>query len=198
MLTLWLLACGGPDVAMTGVCAPYATDEHLLTACVIRRVLPIGDPALAIFVCDSLPLPRSAECRGRWVNAQSGFPSLSREVLLSACDGQPDCAFDALDARPVGTYADQVLACEQHAERYVDDCAGHAAQRLLEAHPTDDAIRAAMQVAHADRLRMLIPTYMAVAGRTHCPDIGPTTAACDGEVAQEILRRKTNAAQVQP
>ena len=127
-----------------------------------------------------------------------GFQSLTREVLLSACDGQPDCAFDALDARPAGTYADQVAACEALTERYVEDCAGHAAQRLLEAHPTDAAIRAAMQAPHADRLRMMLPTYMAVAGRTHCPDIGPTTATCDGEVAQEILRRNPNATQVQP
>jgi hypothetical protein len=84
------------------------------------------------------------------------------------------------------------------ATKPVVEAVHHAAQRLLEAHPTDAAIRAAMQAPHADRLRMMLPTYMAVAGRTHCPDIGPTTATCDGEVAQEILRRNPNATQVQP
>ena len=200
MLTLWLLACATspPRLATVPGCTAYADDEDLLTACVIRSVLTMEDPSLSMPACDTLPAPRRAECRGRWVNAQSGFQSLSRDVLLSACDGQPDCAFDALDARPAGTYADQVAACEALTGRYVDDCAGHAAQRLLEAHPTDAAIRAAMQAPHADRLRMMLPTYMAVAGRTHCPDIGPTTATCDGEVAQEILRRNPNATQVQP
>lgn len=47
-----------------------------------------------------------------------------------------------------------------------------------------------MQVAHADRLRMLIPTYMAVAGRTRCPDIGPMTGPCDEDLQREILRRR--------
>ena len=200
MLTLWLLACAAslPSVATVRACTAYAGDEDLLSACVIRSVLPIEAPAVAILACDTLPTPRREECRGRWVNAQSGFRSLSREVLLSACGGQPDCAFDALDARPIGTYADQVAACEEHVGRYVDDCAGHAAQRLLESHPTDDAIGAAMQIAHADRLRMLIPTYMAIAGRTRCPDLGSITGACNEDLQREILRRKPNAAQVQP
>jgi hypothetical protein len=194
MLTLWMLACGAPpqDFVAVQECVAYSSDADLLAACVIRSVLPIENPALALPVCDTLPGPRRAECRGRWVNAQSGFQSLSREVLLDACEGQPDCAFDALDARPQGTYADQVAACEALAGRYVDDCAGHAAQRLLEAHPTDEAILAAMHVPHADRLRMLIPTYMAVSGRTQCPDIGPTTAMCNDELQQELVRQRRN------
>lgn len=184
---VWMLffgCLGAPSQGGAVACADYAGDEDLLTACALREVVAIEDSARAAAFCAQLPPARVGACRVRWVNAAVGFrPRPSLAVLLTMCGDARDCAFDALDAWPADSYPAAVAACATYAPSFVEDCAGHAAQRLLDGGASDAQITEAAAQPHAALLVQMLPNHLARLGREHCPDVGRFTAACEADLA---------------
>lgn len=182
-LIVAVLGCAPPPPE-PGACAAYAGDADLLAACAMRTAVQMDDGDRAAALCDQLAPARARECRSRWVNAAVAFrPRPSLDTMLRVCGGARDCAFDALDAWPAPTYPEQVAACAEHVPDFVDDCAGHAAQRMLDGGATDAQITEAAAAPHAALLVQMLPNWLARNGRDHCPDIGRYTMACESDLA---------------
>ena len=116
-------------------CAPYARVPNALAFCVYKSAGNLPSPMDVNRICP-LAGDYERECRRSWVSSRSSTAyGYSTEVLISVCAGDPDCAFEMLDARPVSDVLIQLEYCAGSAGPYSSDCAVHSMERWVKAGP---------------------------------------------------------------
>lgn len=117
-------------------CAPYARVPNALGFCIYKSAGNLPSPMDVNRICP-LAGDYERECRRSWVASRSDTSyGYATEALISVCAGDPDCAFEMLDKRPVSDVLVQLEYCAGSAGPYSSDCAVHAMERWMKAGPS--------------------------------------------------------------
>ncbi len=167
-------------------CAPYARSTNTLAYCIVKQAANLPSPMDVARVCP-LAGALEMECRRAWTQSRAS-PRLgfSTEVLLEVCQGNADCAFELLEARPETDVARQLDWCTRAAGEFANDCAVHALERWATARPGAEEVArvAALETPYPERVGYALGVTHACNGGPSCAGAETVRETCEQTAAQ--------------
>ena len=198
-----IIGCSGE--APTAVDSPKSTELQWASDCsqyenvevrgyCLMKVASSGHgPESADIVCNQAG-SWEADCRQAWATSRARdgmtdqhgkwMPSQwSTQDLLAGCEGNEDCRFAILDARPATDPVEQMRLCDEFAGKYGLDCAMHALDRWTRGSPDLDSIQAvARQPLFPEETGRYIAIFVACRETGSCEGSDTMTASCTESV----------------